>query len=515
MAQNSMFSYNITRPYPFRWFTPLVIIGFIVFTVLLSFLNFVSTGYTLVVQESSDPNTTVTGGVWMHHWPSFLTSKVQPTCQTVNLPLGSEFFTNQTALTYTLTDVWQPQDGGAGAGNGIAPSLSYYNNVIENCSVNSIEIDFAAMDRSANQFAYSEWGAVVRSYATCAMMGANGTTNFNITQEYDYVPPTISFSTMYQFLGTNFLARNITDKASLYWGESLMSMYWAYTTRTMQTIRTNQTSNNLPGIRKGTLYFYRNDDQSVANITDQSFFELDFRFIVDKGDGYFDVIFPGTYGQYETYTSIATLAAQQSYPNIWQQADSLAKAAYSTVLTDLGQVSASPNILTDPDYMTYFTSNFSAMRHNIANAYPGPADRAYGTVATGPLGTTPSVISTKYLCQVPQRKSAGNLFVAILVADLVFLQALWFLFRSGVDLLLLRRRPGVKHCEGCAVTPGAIVGGYGEMSREVVRDDKAADELEMGGLRPTRRGRDSGTHTRSTSQQRLIGPESMDLGHRE
>jgi len=183
MAFSSLFSYGITKPYPFRWFTPLVVVSFIILTVLFSLLNFVSTGYTLVVQESSNPNITVHSNVWMRHWPSFLTSKVQPTCQTVNLPVGSEFFTNQTALTYTLTDVWQPQAGGAGAGYGIAPSLTYYNNVMENCSVNSVEVDFSAMDRSANQFAYSEWGAVVRSYATCSLSGTNGTMKFNITQE--------------------------------------------------------------------------------------------------------------------------------------------------------------------------------------------------------------------------------------------------------------------------------------------------------------------------------------------
>lgn len=463
------------------------------------------TGYTLVVEESSNPNATVGSGVWLHHWPSFLTSKVEPTCQNVNLPVGSEFFTNQTALTYTLTDVWQSQAGGAGAGYGIAPSLSYYNNVIENCSVNSIEIDFAAMDRSANQFAYSEWGAVVRSYATCEILGTNGSTMFNLTQEYDYVPPTVSFSTLYEFLGTNFLTRNKTEKASLYWGESIMSMYWAHTSRQMQNIRANQTANNLTSIRKGTLYFYLNDDASVTNIMQSDFFEVDFRFIVDKGQGDFDVIYPASYGQYEDYTSVANLIAQESYPSMWQSADILAKAAYSTVLTDLGQVSATSNILTNAEYLAYFTSNFSSARKTIANAYPGPATQAYGTLGTGPLGTTPSVISLKYLCQVPQRKSAGNLFVAILVADLVFLQALWFLFKLGVDVLV-QRRSGANYCAGCVTQPAAL-SGYKEMPPEISRDDKGADELEMGGLRPSRM-------SRSISQQRLIGPESMDMGHR-
>ena len=515
MAKSSIFTYNITRSYP-SYVTPLVLVSFFLFTILFSFLNFVSTGYTLVVVESSNPNATVQSRVWMRNWPSFLTNRVQPTCESVNLPIGSNFFTNQTALRYTLTDVWQPQAGGAGAGYGIAPSLSYYNNVIENCSVNSVEIDLSALDRSASQLAYSEWGAVVRSYATCTILAESGTTNFNLTQEYDYVPSDLSFSQLYTFLGTNFLARNKTDRASLYWGESIMSMYWAYTTRQMQDIRVNQTSNGLPGIRKGTLYFYKNDDRSVTNMTDPNFFEVDFRFIVDQGLGDFSIIYPATFGQYEDYTNIANLMTAESYPNIWQSADTLAKASYSTVLADLGSA-ASSNILIDSDYLSYFTSNFSEARHNIANAYPGPSTTSYGTAGSGPLGTTPSVISTKYLCQVPQRKSSGNLFVGVLVADLVFLQALWFLFKLAFDIFYLRGRPATNYCDGHGIAqPAAVPGGYREMP-ETLRDDKLTGDVELGGLKVAKRRRDSNvSHERSVSQQRLIRrPESADLGYRD
>ncbi|EMD00175.1 hypothetical protein BAUCODRAFT_367508 [Baudoinia panamericana UAMH 10762] len=419
----SSFSYSITRPYPYRWFTPVVVVGFIVFTILFSFLNLVTSGYTLVVQQSADPNATMANnGVWSRHIPAFLTNKVQPSCQTVNVPLGSELFTNQTALTYTLTDVWQPSGGGAAAGNGVAPSLTYFNNILENCTVNSVEIDYAAMDRTASQFAYSEWGAVVRTYATCSIVGTNGTTNFNVTQEYDYVPSDVSAMTLYTFLGTNFLSRNKTSKSSLFWGESLMSMYWAFSTYQMQNIRANQTSNNQPAVRKGTMYFYPNTNKVVSNMTDPDFFQCDFRFIIDKSLGNYDIVYPGSYGEYKEHTQLSTLLSMQAYPNIWQDADILAKAAYSTVLADLGQSSARSNILLDPDQLKYFTANFSEARHNIANAYPGPAVRQYGTEQSGPLGTTPSTLSASYLCQVPQRKSIGNLLISVLVADLVFLQ---------------------------------------------------------------------------------------------
>ncbi|KAK4924541.1 hypothetical protein LTR49_008431 [Elasticomyces elasticus] len=494
---SSAFSYAITRPYPYRFFTPVVIVGFVVFLALFSFINYVSTGYQLVVVQSANPNSTVHENPWMRHWPSFLTSNVQPTCQTANLAIGSKWFTNQTALTYTLTDVWQPDGGNAGAGYGVSPSLTYFSNVLEDCKVNSVEIDYNALDRTASQFAFSEWGAVVRTYATCSILGVNGTTSFNLTNEYDYVPSDISFSHLYTFLGTNFLSRNRTSKSSLW----------------MQTIRENQTSYNETGIRSGTLYFYPNDDVTITNMTDPTFFECDFRFIVDKGQGAYDFITPRTYGDYRNYTSLSNLIASQAYPNIWSDADTLAKAAFSTVLTDLGQVNTPSNILTDPGLLSYFTSNFSEARHNIANAYPGPADRSYGTEDSGPLGTTPSLISTKYLCQVPQRKPAGMLFWSIAVADLVFLQALWFLFRFVVDTFFLRRHPERNFCEGCMEQPRTTL--YRSASPGPAdRYGKEDLEVEMGGLRPSARSRDSRSlsRIRSVSQQRLIGPESMDIG---
>jgi hypothetical protein len=44
---------------------------------------------------------------------------------------------------------------------------------------------------------------------------------------------------------------------------------------------------------------------------------------------------------------------------------------------------------------------------------------------TGDLVINKSVIASQYLCQLPKLKSNGSLFIAVLVADLVMLQALW------------------------------------------------------------------------------------------
>jgi hypothetical protein len=223
MEYKSFFSYPVTRPFPFRWFTPVAVVGGIVFLALFTFMNFASSSYELIVQNSLDPNATISGHGWLHDYPSFLTTKVRPKCQPASLPVNSQFFTNKTALTYTLTSVWQQGTEGERI---ISPALTYHSNILQNCSIHAVEIDLASIDRSGNQIAFCEWGAVVRSYATCLIETPAGEVFFNLTQMYDYVPDSTSFDDLHRFLGTGFLSRNHTAQASLWWGESLMSTYW-------------------------------------------------------------------------------------------------------------------------------------------------------------------------------------------------------------------------------------------------------------------------------------------------
>ena len=83
------------------------------------------------------------------------------------------------------------------------------------------------------------------------------------------------------------------------------------------------------------------------------------------------------------------------------------------------------------------------MQNVTANAHPGPAHDSYEALKdhTGPLNTSTAVISTKYLCQVPKRKSTGTLLLSILVADLVFMQALWKMFELCTVAWLAHKDP--------------------------------------------------------------------------
>lgn len=450
-THESLFNYNLTRPYPFRWFTPVAISCCVIAAIVFSFINVASGGYTLIVHSTTDPNATLSEGTWLKHWPSFVTTKVRSTCQSYSIPVKTQIFTNNTALTYTLTDVWRESPDGT---RKISSSLTYQNNLLESCAISSIDMDFDSQDRSAVQLSYSAWGAKVSVFATCSINNhAEGPTKFNLTMLYNYVPNTVRYGEQLEFIGSMFLSRNETTKSSLYWGESLLSMSWATTCRQLQDIRNSSDTSLM--LDKGTVNFRPRLDR-VSDITDTAFFNLEYQFIKLHWENAPSFQLPPGNPPYDLDTG--GLAAAQEHPNIWANVDVLAKAAYSTVLTDLGQVDAPHNLLNNPSQLAHFTANFSTWRKHIANAQPGPMVTSYDTAkgSTGALEVKPSVFVLDYVCQVPRRKAMGNLIVSVLVADLVFLQAVWSLYKIAVDYVLGKKVPDSHWCDGCRNRQEAI-----------------------------------------------------------
>ena len=271
----------------------------------------------------------------------------------------------------------------------------------------------------------------------------------------------------------------------------------------MQEIRINQTNYEEPGIRKGTLSF--TPQHLDTDITSLRFFKVDFRYIVDYGLGQFVTIFPGTYG-YEVgdTNGLVMLSRKRAYPDIWLSADSLAKSAHSTVLVDLGQRSADNNI-TNPTYLQRYTKVFDDLPF-IANARPGPANESYNRLKDeiGPLENSPSVIATEYLCQVPKRKSIANLLVPILVADIVFLSAIWTVFTFTTDIVFLRKTPRAQSCAGC----DAILaeGARRSIAHDIRPSDDDNDHISLQTFTATPKhgaSRES-VHQRSASEQHLL-----------
>lgn len=342
-------------------------------------------------------------------------------------------FTNNTALSYTIAAITQ-----SGTGT-VLDSLEYNNNVIEACSISSIDLDLQGPTvRSSNQFGFTNWGAVTTAYIICNVTGAQGGVVLNMTSTYDYVLDSTPLSRGSTFLGTAFIQRNKTSSPHLWWGESLMSLQWNSVAGTMESIQSAGTQSG-DIILKGINSFTKTS--GTDDLRDLDYFSIDYRYTIDMEDRTIGLIWPGA-GGYSNNLSV--LNANASRPNIWIELDNFVKSMYSTVLTDLGQTNASPNILTDQDLLRYFLSNATdTLNMNVAyNSVPGPAtadDYINGTSVDILTSTfTPSVISASYLCQIPRRKSTGNLLVSIAVADLVFLNALWLIFKFIVDHFLLK-----------------------------------------------------------------------------
>ena len=242
----------------------------------------------------------------------------------------------------------------------------------------------------------------------------------------------------------------------------------------MQDIRSETVDNLRKGtIRRFSTYFVTKqtiDDgyapdfsrptatDAIQDITDLAFWDVNYRWLTNTnisaeaenwaGSGVAVLIPPPPSSNY--FYTVSNLASNNPTPSIWLASHSLAKSFYSTILTDLGQTTTVPNILLDATTLQYFTRNFTSMQNMNVNAQPGPARDSYEALKdqTGPLNTSTAVISTKYLCQVPRRKSTGTLLLSILVADLVFMQALWKIFELCMVAWLVHKDPKGKKRSG-------------------------------------------------------------------
>ncbi|MCJ1389202.1 hypothetical protein MMC18_002057 [Xylographa bjoerkii] len=377
------FTYSLSRPYPYKWFSWVVFIGGIAALTLFSVVNFAANGYDLGAQYTTDPNGTEAQTSWTEAPIFSLLNRVGPSCQTQNIPVNTEFYTSKLSLPYTLTNIWRESADGSIA---VLPSLAYKNNTLENCSVTLVQIDLESAQRTAMQQGYRHWGAK----ATAS-------------------PPLI-----------------------------FASWYWLNLVATTSNINAPD-----PRLYQATLTF---QSTNVSNINRLDFFDVGWHFLLSDGS------FILTNGP-----NFTTAVASNTWPNIWVQADAFAKVFYSAILADLGQVNGS-NILSNPALLQNYT-DFKNITNNATDVetpwlQAGPARSSYDDLASslGPLAITPSTIYAQYFCQIPEIKAGGTLFVTILVADLVFLQALWHILKWTTTSWLERHDKQAYYCPGCLET---------------------------------------------------------------
>lgn len=153
----SLFSYSLSRPYPFAWFTYAVVIGGTICAVLFSFVALAADGYVIDLQYTTELNATQDASHWFQSAPFSWISQTSASCQPALLTTGSTYFTSNLGFTYTLDKIWV--EGSSGIQNGIRPAAAYKNAVLEDCDVRLIEIDFLRSDQTWVHDNFWTWGA--------------------------------------------------------------------------------------------------------------------------------------------------------------------------------------------------------------------------------------------------------------------------------------------------------------------------------------------------------------------
>ncbi|KAK8069455.1 hypothetical protein PG994_006071 [Apiospora phragmitis] len=454
---DSFFTYNLTRPYPFRWFTPVTIIGGIIIAILVSFFNYASTGYELVQQPSSDPNATIVdpssyGGI---HFPSYFTASSRATCASTTLAPNALIFTQNNAIPYTLTSVWRTKDDGSRLNLG---SLVYHNNMLQDCNVSRISIDVLGKYTMNQQIrAASPVGLSVDAFVTCSVLidtpeRVQRPTYFEIKGNYKLIGPEVK----------PFLSRNKTSSTSLWWGESMLYMYWLVTAKAYID-SAEDTEAGKSQTYNAAITLRRKD--STDNGTGEETMSDDFF----TTECYVESSFCGTNVTSELADLSKAKEKWHPYPKIWSRVNLLGKAMYFTVLADLGRNDSTvPNMLTHPNLLANLTTNLTSevqwwssaraaaksKNESFAphwDADDGLAQKTFDSNQTPQpsLGAAPAFMSTNYICQVPRAKAPGTMFFTILVADLVLLQSFWAVFRLVIDTVSQRKDPRLIYCAGC------------------------------------------------------------------
>lgn len=135
------FSYAITRPVPWRFYTPAITVTGLVLVVLLSFLNYAVNGFYLDVYQISNPNATQLEA-WPHGGLLSSFAKAKGNCQPKNLEANTRFYTNNYGFSYLIIGIHSVQ----GNETSVASSITYLNNPLGNCTLQNMTTEFDSND---------------------------------------------------------------------------------------------------------------------------------------------------------------------------------------------------------------------------------------------------------------------------------------------------------------------------------------------------------------------------------
>lgn len=420
--------------------------------VLVSFLNVAASGYELIATNSVHRNATISNSVWFENWPEWLAS-TRASCESATIPLQTGLYTNNTAFFYTLIAAWRysPPTSTRDEDKITLGSLLYDENELERCNISTIEVQIESdSGRDAGQVGVQQLGAAVTANVDCVVMKAEGPIYVTFVTTYDPIPPPNQPS-------SGLVDMNATHKASLYWGQSVMRLYWS---DMLLKFYEEEIYRERP-VYKAVITLSR-DTSKITTAED----EMEVDFLAASSCWLLHLNATGISHSYDfcDNNTLSVLAAGggklKPVPSVWTPLGVLGKATWFTVLADLGRNDDfMPNILASPESLEYLTANLSLVNMSLPDGAEGwkwgmsKIDSRVPYLAqkdgTTQLGVNASVLATSYICQTPKLKNTGTLIVSVLVADLVLLQAIWKVYTMVVDYFAVSKRNDLNHCEGC------------------------------------------------------------------
>lgn len=451
-----VFTYNITRPYPYTWFSPTAIIGGIVLTALFSTLNFFATAYTMVPFTTQDP-VKVEHGRWSSPLGRLFMSKTQPNCESAMVSIGSSYSTNHGLLSYQVTAAQVfPSD----YDSSFYRTFPYHAQSFHDCTVDSLLVVFRTWyDRPVPQVNVSDWGITLQARVLCHAKGSKQSIFTDSLARYDMIDSSTT-PIAYAFNGADI---------GYYWARSLLQAFYLETLIALanQTVQQSDAEGRSPQYNLSSGYVEiglgQKPKEGAQGTRDENFFNRISWTFFDHSKG---EKFMGS-----ADTGFQTLIHDATWPNIWSPLDRLAKAMYNAVLIDheLSDQTSRDWAGYNEQSLRYWTANYSNIISQSAKnvrieILGGPGELvAYGGrfsssgrthMDIGQARYAPATMAITYACQKPQPKSPLNIFISILVADLVLLRAAWSLYNLIVGYYLKDRHPESNVCDDCLARKG-------------------------------------------------------------
>ncbi|KAK2748801.1 hypothetical protein CKAH01_18057 [Colletotrichum kahawae] len=462
---SSWFEYPITRPYPFRWFTPTAIVGGLILAVVFTLVNFRSNGFYLKTIYTKSLNDTEASfhSRWFQKRPFNWQNDMNAECQPHLLTVGSSFFTSNLGFNYKVKSIKPRQTDTERLVSRLTnlPAIGYRNTTLEDCHLDTLEINLIKSDNAQPPSWWLSWGrSTVAASLRCVVISDSGLVDVTIDAEYSGESDVI-----YDYV----LDDDYETRSSVWWGSRLSNAYFGgVLTATSQVVV--EDDQYLTSVQ---LSFTAN--RTTKDIRSNSFFQLQWWLAFSKAQ----ILHSGMQDLGDTgYDSDFFVAAP------FAEGLHYARLMNSLFAMDLGNCNAS-NLLLDEDGLQYAiiapdnkfrrvggllnnSATMGGLNPSRFNEIPAPGailggggdiglTRLNETYAkfrskTGPLLCKDATIMAEYLCSVPQQKSPGVMFLAILLADLVFLQAAWKLFQLAAGSAATRGSPDAMVCRGCLTT---------------------------------------------------------------